>query len=145
MTWFVRPWLISAVGSTLVLLQSACTPMSRDAVEVRTDPDVRAEPAASADKDTVQTMLEKIRADAAGRANVARDAVKVLSTESVNWADASLGCPEPRMSYTQMIVRGYLIHVDAGGTVLTYHANATGAFVQCPPDRERPPAPGDPT
>ena len=93
----------------------------------------------------METMLERIRSDAARRANVAPGEVKVLSVESVTWADGSLGCPTPGMMYTQALVRGHRIQVDAGGTALTYHASAGGEFVQCPPGRAQPPSPVDPT
>ena len=53
----------------------------------------------------MQPMLEQIRADAAQRAGVALDKVKVLTVESVTWSDCSLGCPEPGMMYTQALVR----------------------------------------
>ena len=65
---------------------------------------------------SMQPMLDRIRADAAQRAGVALDQVKVLTVESVTWSDGSLGCPEPGMMYTQALVRGYRIRVDAAGT-----------------------------
>jgi len=89
-------------------------------------------------------MLQQIRADAARRVGVAVDTVKVMSVEAVTWSDGSLGCPEPGMLYTQALVPGHRISVDAGGTLLAYHANARGAFVQCPPERALAPVPGDP-
>ena len=72
----------------------------------------------------MQPMLEQIRADAAQRAGVTLDQVKVLTVESVTWSDGSLGCPEPGMMYTQALVRGYRVRVDAAGTILLYHAGA---------------------
>lgn len=90
-------------------------------------------------------MLDQIRADAAHRAGVALDEVKVITVESVTWSDGSLGCPEPGMMYTQALVPGYRIRVDASGTMLTYHAGATNTFVHCPPERAREPSPVDPS
>ena len=66
----------------------------------------------------MQPMLDRIRADAAQRAGVILDQVKVLTVESVTWSDGSLGCPEPGMMYTQALVRGYRVRVDAAGTRL---------------------------
>jgi hypothetical protein len=94
---------------------------------------------------SMQTMLEQIRADAAQRVGVALDDVKILAVDSVTWADGSLGCPEPGMMYTQALVRGSRIRVDAGGTTLVYHAGSRHTFVHCPPDRAQPPAAVDPT
>ena len=93
----------------------------------------------------MQPMLEQIRADAALRARVAPDDVKILAVEPVTWADGSLGCPEPGMMYTQALVRGYRVRVEALSTMLAYHANAQGAFRHCPPERAQEPAAIDPT
>jgi hypothetical protein len=49
------------------------------------------------------------------------------------------------MMYTQALVPGYRIRVDASGTMLTYHAGATNTFVHCPPERAREPSPVDPS
>ena len=80
-------------------------------------------------------MLEEIRADAARRASVPLDQVKVLSAEAVIWSDGALGCPEPGMMYTQALVPGYRIRVDAAGAPMTYHTRAMSVFVLCPPER----------
>ena len=93
----------------------------------------------------MQPMLEQIRADAAQRAGVTLDQVKVLTVESVTWSDGSLGCPEPGMMYTQALARGYRVRVDAAGTLLLYHAGAHDTFVHCPADaRCGTPSPIDP-
>ena len=93
----------------------------------------------------MQPMLDRIRADAGQRAGVPLDNVKVLTVESVTWADGSLGCPEPGVMYTQALVRGHRVRVDAGGTILLYHSGAQNTFVHCPADRARGPSPIDPT
>ena len=93
----------------------------------------------------MQPMLEQIRADAAQRAGVALDHVKVRAVESVTWSDGSLGCPEPGMMYTQALVRGYRVRVDAGGKMFLYHAGAQNTFVHCPVNRAQEPSPIDST
>ena len=93
----------------------------------------------------MQPMLEQIRADAAQRAGVTLGQVKVLTVGSVTWSDGSLGCPEPGMMYTQALVRGYRVRVDAAGTMLLYHAGVQSTFVHCPPDRAQEPSSVDPT
>lgn len=65
-------------------------------------------------------------ADAATRTGVAVDEVTFVSLEMVTWPDGSLGCPEPGMMYTQALVEGYRIVLEADGTQLTYHG-ARGA------------------
>ena len=130
------------------LALAACAPMSREQVDTRSDGDLRQEAEAANDaagSQAMQPMLDQIRADAAQRAGVAPDKVKILAVEAVTWADGSLGCPEPGMMYSQALVRGYRITVDAAGTTLDYHAGPQSRFVHCPPGRAQPPSPVDPT
>ena len=53
----------------------------------------------------------------------------------------SLGCPEPGRMYTQALIPGYLIRVQADATVLEYHANARGQWLYCPAERAVAPLP----
>jgi len=141
--------IAAPITSCLVALAlSACTPMSQEQIEGRADSAVRSETGPTNEASGVQSMqpmLEQIRADAARRAGVALDLVKVLTVESVTWSDGSLGCPEPGMMYTQALARGHRVRVDAGGTMLVYHAGAQQTFVQCPPDRAKEPSAIDST
>ena len=125
----------------------ACAPMSREPMDGRADrePSPETEAASEIGSQVMQPMIEHIRADAAQRAGVALDDVKVLTVESVTWPDGSLGCPEPGMMYTQALVQGYRIRVDAAGTPMSYHTGATSTFVFCPPERAQEPSPVDPT
>jgi len=70
--------------------------------------------------------------DAAHRTSVPVADISVVSAESVTWSDGSLGCPQPGMNYTQALVSGYRIIVQAGGQLLRYHAAARGAVKFCP-------------
>ena len=130
------------VGGLAALALAACAPTSQQQIETRAETEVASEAAGS---QAMQPMLDQIRADAAQRAGVTPDKVKILAVEAVTWADGSLGCPEPGMMYTQALVRGYRIGVDAAGTTLVYHAGPQSTFVHCPPDRAQPPSPVDPT
>jgi hypothetical protein len=132
----------------LALALVACAPMSREQVDGRADRETSPETEDASERSgsqDMQPMIEQIRADAAQRAAVALDDVKVLTVESVTWSDGSLGCPEPGMMYTQALVRGYRIRVDAAGTPMTYHTGATSTFVLCPPERAQEPSPVDPS
>ena len=126
--WCTVPWLIIA----------ACAATSPQPPAARPDPQPLANATAgsAAQADTsMSPMLEEIRADAARRASVPLDQVKVLSAEAVVWSDGALGCPEPGMMYTQALVPGYRIRVDAAGAPMMYHTRATSVFVLCPPER----------
>ena len=65
-------------------------------------------------------------ADAAERTGVPAGDIEVVEFAMVTWPDGAIGCPEPGMLYTQALVDGYRIVLDADGTQLTYHG-ATGA------------------
>jgi hypothetical protein len=76
-------------------------------------------------------LLDAIVNDAAERAGIQRDEVEVLTAESVTWNDGSLGCPEPGMMYTQALVPGYRVVVEAGGEEMHFHASERGSFRFC--------------
>jgi hypothetical protein len=98
--------------------------------------DHAAEPVASESESAVigevpEELMAQILADAADRAETDADALEVLRAEAVTWNDGSLGCPEPDMTYTQALVDGYHVVIDAGGTELDYRAAGTGTFRLC--------------
>jgi len=81
---------------------------------------------------TLSSVTEAVLADAAKRTGMERASLNVESAEAVTWADGSLGCPQPGMSYTMALVPGYRIKVRAGERLLDYHASQRGYFVLCP-------------
>jgi hypothetical protein len=86
-------------------------------------------------------MIEAALEDAANRSTTARADIKVLSAEAVNWPDGSLGCPKPGMMYTQALVAGYRIVLQAGEQTLNYHSMSRGRPVFCPATRVVPALP----
>src|SRR6266487_1130586 len=62
-----------------------------------------------------QAILDPILKEAAALTSVARDQLVVVRAESVVWNDGSLGCPEPGMMYTQALVNGYRVVINAAG------------------------------
>ena len=76
-------------------------------------------------------LLAEIVADAALRSGVAEADIMVVRGESVTWSDGSLGCPQPGMNYTQALVPGYWVVLDADGTEYDYRASARGTFTLC--------------
>jgi hypothetical protein len=87
-----------------------------------------------------QSMLDLARDDAATRASIDRANITVVSAAAVTWSDGSAGCPEPGMMYTQALVPGYRIVLQAGDQVLNYHATRSGSPRYCPADRVMPPS-----
>lgn len=76
-------------------------------------------------------LLAAILADAAGRSGLETEVLVVIQDQAVVWPDGSLGCPKPGMMYTQALVDGFHILVQAGDAVLDYRAPSRGSFVLC--------------
>jgi hypothetical protein len=130
----MKPIAAPSASWLAALVLVACSSTKPEQIEGRTDSGARPETqptSAASGAQSMQPMLERICADAAQRAGVALDQVKVLTVESVTWSDGSLGCPEPGMMYTQALVDGYQVVVEAGGTQLDYRGSGPGQFRVC--------------
>jgi hypothetical protein len=92
----------------------------------------------------LQSITQAALADAAHRTGRDQSTLKLVSAESVTWRDGSLGCSEPGMTYTQALVPGYRIRIQAGAEILDYHAGRRGQVMLCPPRRALDPLPGEP-
>ena len=91
------------------------------------------------------SLHDEILADTQRRSGIGADRIHLVRSEAVTWSDGSLGCPEPGRIYSQALVRGYLIRVQADATVLEYHANARGQWLYCPAERAIAPLPDSST
>jgi hypothetical protein len=101
---------------------------------MRTDPPAEPIPSVSAPGvvgEVPDALLAQILADAADGAGIDIDDVEVVRAEAVTWNDGSLGCPEPDVMYTQALVDGYHVVLEADGTELDYRATANGDFRRC--------------
>ena len=76
-------------------------------------------------------LLARLLADASERTGTPVGDISAVSGSAVEWSDGSLDCPEPGMGYTQAIVDGYQVLLDAGGTELDYRVGAGDTFVLC--------------
>ncbi len=65
------------------------------------------------------------------RLGPASEEVVVTAVESVEWRDASLGCPQPGMLYAQVITPGYRIVLAAAGREYVYHTDRGQKVVLC--------------
>ena len=87
------------------------------------------------------SLHHAVLADAQRRSRVDPDRIRVVHSEAVTWRDGSLGCPEPGKMYTQALIRGYLIRIQADAAVLEYHASTRGQWLYCPAERAIAPLP----
>ena len=76
-------------------------------------------------------FVDKVVADAASRAGVDESSVVVTTATAMQWPDGSLGCPEPGVMYTQAVVDGSQIVVQAGGETFDYRLDGRGQFKLC--------------
>jgi len=73
--------------------------------------------------DEAERLVALARTDLARRLGTDAAMVELVSAEPQEWADASLGCPEPGRVYAQVITRGYRITLASGGRRFRYHSD----------------------
>ena len=86
-----------------------------------------------------EKLIDLVKADLAQRLSVSPDQISVVVSESVEWSDSSLGCPQPDMAYLEVITPGYRILLEVNGQQYEYHFGRDTYFVYC--DDPLPPAP----
>jgi len=100
---------------------------------------MHAEPAPPPAHGLAPDLLAAMRADAARRGHVADAEARVVSVQPVTWPDGAIGCPQPGMVYTQMLVPGWLVQIEAGTQRLAYHVGRGGRWLMCPQGQAQPP------
>lgn len=98
-------------------------------------PDPRPPVSASGEPVATATMPREVRravvADAAKRFKVAESAVVLVHAEKFVWSDSALGCPEPGVIYTQMLVHGFRVVAKTSAGSLTYNTDSGDRAVIC--------------
>ena len=79
----------------------------------------------------LQDLITNVKADLAGRLSLPAEEITLLEYTEVEWSDSSMDCPEPGMSYLQVITPGYRIILQANGNSYEYHSNRDSYFVYC--------------
>ncbi|HEY83981.1 MAG TPA: hypothetical protein G4N96_02540 [Chloroflexi bacterium] len=113
-------------GSVSPLARSV-SPVEKPATEIGGAMDISTLPAKT------QEMIQKSKemlVDLLGDGLKAEE-VSVVSVESREWRDGSLGCPKPGMMYTQATTSGYLIVLEAGGRQYEFHTGGVNSGVLC--------------
>lgn len=82
-----------------------------------------------------EATLRAAVSDLAAHLELEASGVEVLDAKTVTWPNGALGCPEPGGMYTQALVDGYVIRLNAGGRVHYYHGRDGGDPFLCPPER----------
>lgn len=77
-------------------------------------------------------IVEAAQEDLGRRKGVPVEAVSVVRVRAVDWPDASLGCPEEGMVYSQVVTPGFQVVLQVEDRVFDYHAGSDGAVFLCP-------------
>ena len=118
----------------------SCAACRNDTAEAPTEPAGTSEAAATIGGDGLERQLAAALAELSSRTGVAADAITVSRASIVNWGSGAVGCPEEGRAYTQAIVPGILLLLEADGVIYRYHGRATGDAFHCPNDRAEAPA-----
>jgi hypothetical protein len=76
-------------------------------------------------------LLDKVTADLQQRFSISRESIRVSRFDAILWNDGSMGCPQPGQFYTQALVEGYWLILQADGVSYDYRASKKGYFFLC--------------
>lgn len=80
---------------------------------------------------SLEQIVTQARNDLAQRLAMDPKQIELVEAASVTWPDGSLGCPQPGMAYTQVLVDGLLIRLRAGERIYEYHSGGARAPFLC--------------
>ena len=78
-----------------------------------------------------EELIMKAKNDLNQQTGINIDGIKVLSVESINWPDGSLGCGKPGTEYIQVITPGFRIMLEAGNQTYNYHTDMSNQVILC--------------
>lgn len=84
--------------------------------------------------DPEEEIAHMVSQDLAQRLAADISDLDIVSVESVEWSDSSLGCPAPDLVYLSVITPGYKIILEATDEMYAYHSDSQGNFVLCGDD-----------
>ena len=73
--------------------------------------------------------------DLADHLGIELESIVLRGVREVTWRNSALGCPTAGMSYTQAMVPGVVIILEASGETYSYHAKTDGKPLYCPKER----------
>ena len=97
------------------------------AVPIETTPVVQPAPGNPGQKDHVAAAIE----DLSQRLGIPLEDIELVSLLEVTWRDGSLGCPEAGVAYTQALVPGQQMILQANGEEYYYHSGKGNDFTYC--------------
>lgn len=88
--------------------------------------------------DAKEQKLSALRTQVTEQLGLAATALTLVSVEQVTWPDMSLGCPQPDMTYAQVLTPGWrVVFTDEKGQTYRVHtAENSESFVICEPSAD---------
>ncbi len=80
---------------------------------------------------TEDTLIHYISVDLSNRLGIDLSQVSLIESIPTTWSNGALGCPAEGMMYTDALVEGYKITVEANGQEYTYHSHGVDRFFWC--------------
>jgi hypothetical protein len=77
-----------------------------------------------------EPVMTAVLADLATRTGGDTSQAQVVTAEAVEWPNGALGCPEPGMMYTQVIVPGYHVVLSLDGREYDYRVAGEGDVIR---------------
>lgn len=120
--------------SLLILALAACGPRPQPTTDESPLPGPGVSPLSPLPTPLADSVASAAVAHLAAELEVPPEAVTILSSEAVEWPDASLGCPQPGMMYAQVVSPGYRFLMEVAGEQYDVHTDQTGqSVVICQP------------
>lgn len=79
----------------------------------------------------MEFLIEKAKEDLAQHLSIATTEIDLVEASAVTWPDASLGCPQPGMSYIQVPQDGGRIVLQVQGINYEYHNGGSRGLFLC--------------
>jgi len=110
-----RIWPVLGILLISILILSACSISGNDQPVEESEPLELPE--------DVESLVMLAKFDLTIKTGVDIEDIKTKSIEENLFEDASLGVPEPGVTYEAMVTPGYIIILEAGGEMYQYHAS----------------------
>ena len=132
--------LLSALLLSVCSPQTISLPTSTQINPPTEAPTVLQSPAVQQDAQVLSLVI----ADLSTRLSLDQDLIHVLSTKPAVWPDNSLGCPSPGEVYTQQMVTGYQVWLEANDQIYIYHTDNQDSIILCEEKEQLPSFPVTP-
>ena len=127
--------LAAACGSAeepLAVPASTTTTTTADAGTTTTLEELILHPVPRSETDLL-ALAREARSDLAARIAVPEEEIAITGAAAVTWNDGSIGCPQPGMFYTQVLVEGARVTLLHDDTTYAYHQSGDGLFLCAEP------------